>query len=67
MVAGEVLAEPCELGIGPITGEDGSPAGAVGSGFRADLQAAINAAVAPANIVSNQNLRGASACSAVAG
>lgn len=61
-MAGEVLAEPCELGMGPITGDDGSAAGAAGaagSGFGADLQAAISAAVALAATASSQNLRGA--------
>lgn len=61
MVAAEVLADPCELGIGPITGDEGSLAGAAGSGFGfgGDLQAATTAAAAAVSIDSIQNLRGA--------
>lgn len=62
MVAAEERAEPWLLGIGPITGDDGPTDGVDSSGLGADLQAAINAAVAVATRASSQNRRGSAAC-----
>ena len=62
-MAADERAEPCELGMGPITGEEGSATGAAtfggAEGSGAVLQAEASAAAALETSATSQKRRGA--------